>query len=114
SIKGTDVITVNRPPATHFDIQGSASSSTAGAVFSFTVTAEDVFNDVAVDFAGTVTFSSSDTGPSTVLPGDSTLVSGLGTFSATLTTAGNQTVTATDIAPAQGNLAITFTPAAAQ
>src|SRR5207245_7464146 len=45
-------------------------------------------------YSGTVHFSSSD-GAAT-LPADSTLSSGTGTFSATLKTAGSQTLTATD------------------
>src|SRR5205085_137109 len=45
-------------------------------------------------YLGTAQFSSSDN--VAVLPGSQTLTSGLGTFSATLQTAGNQMVTATD------------------
>jgi hypothetical protein len=112
-ITGTSgTITVNRPPATHFAFSGAPLSNTAGVVFQFTVTAEDQFNATALDFTGTVQFSSSD--PGATLPSPSTLVSGVGVFSATLVTAGNQTVTATDPDPFSSNLPITITPAAAQ
>src|SRR2546428_8964827 len=45
-------------------------------------------------YAGTVTFTSSDA--SATLPADSTLTSGTGSFDATLQTAGEQSITATD------------------
>src|SRR5207249_2939322 len=54
----------------------------------------DPFNNIAPGYAGTVHFTSSD-GAAT-LPANSTLTSGTGSFSATLRTAGNQTITATD------------------
>src|SRR5207302_558464 len=64
--------------------------------FSFTVTAKDAFNNTATGFAGTVHFSSSDA--QAVLPANSTLSGGAGSFSATLKTAGSQTLTAADTA----------------
>src|SRR5205085_8419517 len=70
------------------------SSATAGSAFSFTVTAQDQFNNTATGYAGTVHFTSSD--GQAVLPSNSTLTSGTGMFSATLKTAGAQTLTATD------------------
>jgi hypothetical protein len=86
-------ITVTPPPATHFALSTPPSSS-AGAAFNFTVTALDRFGNTAVGYSGTVHFSSSDSGAS--LPADSTLTNGVGTFNATLTVAGNQTITASD------------------
>ncbi len=80
--------------ATHFSVS-APSSATSGTSFSFTVTALDAGNNTATGYTGTVHFSSSD--GSATLPSNSTLTSGAGTFSATLTTAGNQTVTATDL-----------------
>src|SRR5207244_3623514 len=62
----------------------------------FTVTAEDPFGNTDTAYAGTVHFTSSDTNSQVVLPPDSTLIAGAGIFSATLITAGNQTITATD------------------
>jgi hypothetical protein len=83
-------------PATHFVITGTPPSVTAGGGFTFTVTAEDVNNNTAIGYTGTVHFTSSD--GRAVLPANSTLASGIGTFSATLVTAGSQTLTATDSA----------------
>src|SRR5207245_2676245 len=68
--------------------------ATAGTAFSFTVTAQDQFNNTTPGYAGTVHFTSSD--GQAVLPANSTLTNGTGTFNATLKTAGNQTITATD------------------
>ena len=83
-------------PPTHFVISGAQSNATAGTSFTFTVTAEDPFNNTATAYSGTVAFTSTDHGAFTVLPNASPLLSGVGTFSAVLTTAGNQTLTATD------------------
>jgi hypothetical protein len=71
---------------------------TAGSSFTFTVTAEDQFKNCAPTYAGTVAFASTDNGTSTVLPPSTTLTGGLGTFSATLTTAGPQSLHAQDMA----------------
>src|SRR5262249_6367736 len=94
SITGTsNPITVNPAAATHFAVN-APSSSTAGSAFTFTVKAFDQFNNTVVGYSGTVQFTSSDGAPT--LPANSTLTNGVGTFSATLRTAGSQTVTATD------------------
>ncbi|HZQ56400.1 MAG TPA: DUF4214 domain-containing protein [Acidimicrobiales bacterium] len=67
----------------------------AGSPFAFTVTATDPSgNAVLSSYAGTVTFASSD--GSAKLPTSSGLTDGQGAFLATLVTAGQQTVTATD------------------
>ena len=79
--------------ATHFAISAPTTAA-AGAAFNFTVTALDALNNVVLAYTGTAHFTSTD--PAATLPADSTLINGVGTLSATLTTAGNQTVTATD------------------
>ena len=79
--------------ATHFSVTAPA-AATAGTAFNFTVTALTATNATATGYAGTVRFTSSDDGA--VLPANSTLTNGVGTFSATLNTMGNQTITATD------------------
>jgi hypothetical protein len=78
--------------ATQFSVSGPSNSG-AGVAFAFTVTA---LTGAGSDpnYAGTVHFTSSD--PAAVLPPDSALVNGTRTFSATLTNAGFQTITATD------------------
>ena len=66
--------------------------------FAFTITAADAYNNPTPTYAGTVAFSSSDA--AAALPGTSPLTNGTGTFSATLNTSGNQTITATDMGSA--------------
>ena len=88
-------IVVSAATASHFLAQRPG-TATAGIGVPFTVTAEDKFNNVATTYAGLVAFTSSDHGASTVLPGNSGLTNGVGMFNATLTTAGTQTLTATD------------------
>ncbi len=73
----------------------ASAHATTGSPFSFTVTAVDASNTTVSNYAGTIHFTSTDS--RAVLPGNSTLVNGTATFSATLETAGNQTLTATDI-----------------
>jgi len=79
--------------AVHFALS-TPSTVAAGSAFNFTVTAEDRDNNVLTSFGDSLQFSSSDTSAS--LPAPSTLSGGTGTFTATLNTAGNQTITATD------------------
>jgi uncharacterized repeat protein (TIGR01451 family) len=101
SITGTsNAIAVNVLPATHFTVSAPATAS-AGTAFSFTVTALDVNNITVLNYAGTVHFTSSD--GAAILPANSTLTNGIGTFSVTLKTAGNQTITATDTVAASIN-----------
>jgi len=81
-------------PATHFSITAQA-SSTVGAAINFTVTALDASDNVAAKYTGTVQITSSD--PQAILsPASSKLLNGNGAFSATMNTAGGQTITATD------------------
>ena len=73
-------------------------SATAGNAITFTVTAKDVNNNTATGYTGTVHFTSSD--PAAVLPANTTLTNGTGTFTVTFKTATQgvpgQTVAATD------------------
>ncbi len=94
SISGTsNTISVSGGPASHFYVAVPA-AATAGTAFSITVTAQDAFSNTAVGYTGTVHFTSSD--GQAVLPANSTLTNGVGGFSATLKTAGTQTIKATD------------------
>ncbi len=79
--------------ATHFVVSAPGNVS-AGSSFSFTVTARDQNNNTVTSYNGTVHFTSSD--GSATLPDNTALTNGTGTLSATLRTAGNQTITATD------------------
>ena len=82
--------------ATHFSVTPATATPIAGTAFNFTVTALDGSNGVVSSYAGTVHFTSSD--GQAVLPANSTLTSGTGTFSVTMKTVGGQTITATDAA----------------
>ena len=85
--------TVGAAAATHFSVTAPG-TATAGTAFSITVTALDASNAVVTGYTGTVHFTGSDT--QAVLPANSTLTNGVGTFSVTLKTAGAQTIAATD------------------
>jgi len=92
--RSSDIL-VNQAAASTFVVSAPASVS-AGNPFNFSVTAMDAYGNLATNYSGTVKFSSSDTNGCIVLPGQSTLNGGVGTFSAKLITVGNQTLIATD------------------
>jgi len=98
SITGSQAsITVNAGAATHLTITGFPSPASPGASNFFTVTALDSQNNTATGYTGTVHFTSTD--GAAVLPANYTFQAadaGIHSFNATLTTAGAQTLTATD------------------
>ncbi len=74
-------------------------STTAGVAQSFAVTVKDAFGNLSTGYTGTVTFSSSDAQAG--LPASYTFTAadaGVHTFSATLKTAGRQSITVKDAA----------------
>jgi hypothetical protein len=83
------------PVATHFSVTPATLSSTAGTSFNFSVVAIDSSNNPVSSYSGAVHFTSTDA--KAVLPADSTLTNGAGTFSATLKTSGGQIISATSI-----------------
>ncbi len=94
NLTGTSAaITVSAAAANHFAVSAPATAIT-GKAMSFTVTAEDPFNNTAANYTGTVHFTSSD--GNALLPANATLTSGVGIFSVTLASPGNQTLTAAD------------------
>jgi hypothetical protein len=96
SITGSANVLVGAAGATHFSVVAPA-SATAAIGFNFSVTALDQFNNTATGYTGTVHFTSTDGAAN--LPGNYTFSggdAGTHTFSATLNTVGNQTITATD------------------
>jgi 6-phosphogluconolactonase (cycloisomerase 2 family) len=94
SITGTSsAVTVSAAPATHF-LVSAPGTGTAGTPVSVTVTALNASNATVPGYTGIVHFTSSD--GSAILPANTTLPAGIGTFPVTLQTAGGQTVTATD------------------
>jgi hypothetical protein len=94
SINGSTSVTVTPAAASSFTVSGFSSPATAGTSSSFTVMARDAYGNTATGYTGTVHFTSSDGQAS--LPADSTLTNGTGSFTATLRTAGTQSITATD------------------
>ncbi len=83
-----------RSTATHFAIT-APSTGTAGVPIQFAVTALNASNQTAVDYTDPVHFTSTD--PAAILPADAPLTNGVGTFSASLVTAGNTTLAADDL-----------------
>src|SRR5256712_710921 len=104
---------VYSPPT--LQLSASTATPTAGQAFSMTVTAKNSDGTTATGYTGTVHFTSSDSSSGVVLPADSTLTNGQGTFSATLTTAGSQSITGTDTVTASitGKLTVNVGPAGA-
>jgi hypothetical protein len=97
-----------------FAVTGFPASTTAGVAQTFTVTALNADGTVDTGYSGTVHFTSTD--PRAVLPANTTLTHGTGTFVATLETAGLQSITATDTttgAMTGYEALISVTPAAA-
>jgi ELWxxDGT repeat protein len=103
--------------ATSLKVSGFPATVTAGAAGTFTVTVKNADGTTNTDYRDTVHFTSSD--PQAVLPADYTFTEadqGVHTFSATLKTAGSQsmTVSPTVVPGGAGTQAgITVTPAAA-
>jgi hypothetical protein len=108
SITATDTVTssitgsqggiaVNAAATSHFAVTGFPSPITAGTSGTFRVTADDAYGNKTTGYTGTVHFTSSDA--QAVLPANYTFTStdgGVHSFTATLKTAGSQSITATD------------------
>jgi Big-like domain-containing protein len=106
-------VVVSPGPTAQFIVSGFASPVLAGTPGSISVTAEDAFGNLTPDYTGTVHFTSSDA--AAVLPGDSTLTSGTGTFDATLHTGGLQSITVSEslnnaVAGSQSGIAVHQAP----
>jgi hypothetical protein len=94
AITGTSRAIAVQPAAAARFVVTTPSSAIAGVPVSVTVTAVDSENNVATSYFGTVAFASTD--GSALVPPNSTLTNGTGTFNVTFETAGSQTVTAVD------------------
>ena len=105
-------VTINVLPPSSFSVTGFPLSNTAGVANTITVTAQNADGTTATGYTGTVHFTSSD--PEAALPADYTFTSadaGVHTFTATLKTAGSQSLTATDtmfttLTGTQANIAV--------
>ena len=114
---GQATVTVNPATAATFTVSGYPSPTVAGIIHSFTVTAKDAFGNTATGYSGTVHFTATGDAAA-LLPADSTLTAGSGTFTATFKTVagGTKTLTATDTVTSSitgSQSGITVTPAAA-
>jgi len=100
----------------HFQISGFPSSTSAGVSQTFTVTAQNANGTTNTGYTGAVHFTSTD--PQAVLPADYAFTAanaGVHTFTATLKTAGTQSITTADTANSllTGSATTTVTAAAA-
>ena len=110
-LTGSGDYSVNNPAATFtMAMPGNAVPGTAIPVF---VTARGQSNQVATSYTGTIHFTSTDSGA--VLPADTTLVNGTGSFVVTFNTAGFQTLKVQDtsdaLISASGGSLVAATPA---
>ncbi len=116
-VTGRATTTVTPAAATSLLIGGFPSATTAGSAANVTVTALDAYGNIATGYTGTVRFTSSDAKAG--LPANFTFTSaeaGQYVFSATLKTAGTQSITSTDTVTAgmtSTQTGITVNPAAA-
>ena len=98
---------------TKFSVTTAATISVvAGNQVTVTVKALNAMGSVITDYAGTIHFRVND--PLAVLPADSTLSKGVGTFTVTLKSAGSRAITVADTTKAavMGTKVMTVTPAA--
>jgi hypothetical protein len=101
TITGTANVNVGAAAAVALQVLAPA-GATSGAAFDVTILAVDPYGNIDTHYAGTVTFTTSDTDPAVVLPVDyvfSAADGGTHTFSGgfTLVTPGDQTLTAADL-----------------
>jgi len=87
-------ISVIAAPATKFVVSNFPDPIQAGVPLTFTVTAQDPFDNIADNYNGIANVTTSD--PRANVVGPVTLVNGIGTGSLTFRTAGTQTVVVTD------------------
>jgi hypothetical protein len=98
SIKGSVAVTISPAAAASITVQTPAAVG-AGQSFQFTATAKDRYGNVATGYTGTVHFTSSDGSLFVNLPANYRFTAGdagTHTFSATLWSPGDQTITVTD------------------
>jgi len=87
-LQGAEVLSTDR------FVLSAPSTADQGQTLNLTVTAVDSLGDTTTGYAGTVHFTSTD--PHALLPADTTLTNGTGTFSVALFTDGAQAITGTD------------------
>jgi ELWxxDGT repeat protein len=111
---GQELWALNTAPSPSLSVSGFPTTITAGVAGNITVTAENADGSTNTGYTGSVQFSSSD--GQAGLPADYTFQAsdaGVHTFSATLKTAGTQSITATDGSITGSDTGIAVTAAAA-
>src|SRR5207248_1130812 len=93
SINGSASVSVSAAAADHL-VMSAPAAATAGQAVTATVTATDPYGNTDTAYAGILHITSNDGQAS--LPANSTLTSGVGTFSVTLKTVGSKSIIATD------------------
>ena len=88
SASGSGTVTITPAAASTLIVSGCPSSATADVPVTFAVTAQDAYGNVATNYAGPIHFTASDW--RTVLPADSTLTNGTGSFTIKFRTVGTQ------------------------
>jgi hypothetical protein len=103
-------VLLNTPCDASYFTLSAPSATPAGSPINVTVTAFNPYHQTATNYTGMVHFTSTD--PQAVLPADSTLTNGVGTFAVTLKSSGNQTVTVTDTVAASttGSATVSVSP----
>ena len=99
AVTGNQTVAVNAATAATFAVTGFPNPATAAVAGNLTVKAKDAFGNVATGYTGTVALASSDA--NAVLPASYTFAAGdngTHSFSATLKTAGTQSISANDSA----------------
>ncbi len=112
SISGDVLIAVAPAASTHFIVSAPA-TAVAGSPITYTVTVYDKFGNVDTGYSGTIHFVDSAGGAQ--LPAATVMSGGSGSFTATLTVAQAQTITASDISNASisGAANVAVSPAGA-
>jgi hypothetical protein len=112
--QGAILVKTSPAAAASFSFSGLPTSATAGQSVTFTLTARDLFGNVATGYTGTVHFTSSD--GAAVLPADYTFTTtdqGQHTFTVTFNTPGPQILVASDTSDPMisGSAGLTVNPA---
>jgi uncharacterized delta-60 repeat protein len=94
SITGSQTGIAVSPAAAVSFVLRFPSPTTAGSLHGFPITAQDVYQNTATGYTGTIHLTSSDS--RAIFSDDSTLTNGTGLFAGVLYTAGYQSITATD------------------
>jgi len=108
----SDPITITAGPATQLTVNANLSIP-AGIPLEFVVRARDQYGNQDPTYTGTVHFTSTD--PTAILPADTALVGGFGSFSGTLYTAAPELLRARDVVTSSitGTVSVLVTPRSA-